>query len=123
MPKHYAPRARLLYFRGPTGAARAVLREAAEGALARGRRVGLLLYREDTTLLGDVAARPGVATEDLGPAADLEGVGRRLFAAMRRLDALGVDTILVRSLPPTGLGLAIDDRLTRAAGGHAVESR
>jgi L-threonylcarbamoyladenylate synthase len=122
MPKHYAPRARLRYFRGPQDAARAALRAAAEASLARGQRVGLLLYREDTTPLGDVAARPGVVTEDLGPAADLEGVGRRLFAAMRRLDALGVDAILVRSLslPATGLGLAIDDRLTRAAGGHAI---
>jgi L-threonylcarbamoyladenylate synthase len=121
--KHYAPRARMRFFRGPPAAAREALLGAAREALARGERVGLLLYREDTPHAAGLEEGAGerVRTEDLGPAGDAAGVGRRLFAAMRRLDATGVDTILARSLPAGGLGLAIDDRLTRAAGGEVVQ--
>ncbi|HEX2035835.1 MAG TPA: L-threonylcarbamoyladenylate synthase, partial [Chloroflexota bacterium] len=45
-PKHYAPRARLLYFSGPPAAAREAMLAAAREALTGGRRVGLLLYHE-----------------------------------------------------------------------------
>ncbi len=38
-----------------------------------------------------------------------------LFAAMRRLDALGLDQIVARPVGNQGLGLAINDRLSRAA--------
>lgn len=139
LEKHYAPRARLLFFSGPPEAARAAMRRAAGEALAAGQRVGLLLCQEDAALFHDLAggvARGGsaepaaggvadgadVIMEDLGPCADLAVVGQRLFDAMRRLDARGADTICARSLPTTGLGLAIDDRLTRAAGGRVVRA-
>ena len=120
--KHYAPRARMRFFRGPPEAAREAMLREAGAALTRGERVGLLLYREDAPHVARLQEGAGerVRTEDLGPAADAPGVGRRLFAAMRRLDAAGVDTILARSLPAGGLGLAIDDRLTRAAGGEVI---
>ena len=39
----------------------------------------------------------------------------RLFSAMRYLDSLDVDLILAELVPNEGLGLAINDRLTRAA--------
>lgn len=156
LEKHYAPRARLLFFSGPPDAARAALRGATHEALAQGQRVGLLLCHEDIPYFSDLAApaaggipvtasdlatpaaggppagdaapedapgAPPLVLEDLGPIDDLALVGQRLFAAMRRLDALGVDTICARSLPTTGLGLAIDDRLTRAAGGRVVRVR
>jgi L-threonylcarbamoyladenylate synthase len=128
MLKHYAPRARLLYVRGEGDGARAALRAAAGAALARGERVGLLLYDEDAALPAALGADPDgtagsagrVLSAALGPAADPAAVARVLFAAMRRLDALGVDVILARSLPESGLGLAIDDRLTRAAGSRVL---
>ena len=98
---------------------------AAGAALARGERVGLLLYDEDAALPAALEAGPDgtagrVLSAALGPAADPAAVARVLFAAMRRLDALGVDVILARSLPESGLGLAIDDRLTRAAGSRVL---
>ncbi len=46
---------------------------------------------------------------------DLREAAARLFAAMRELDALGADTIVAEPLPEEGLGLAINDRLRRAA--------
>jgi L-threonylcarbamoyladenylate synthase len=39
------------------------------------------------------------------------------FAALRRLDASGVPRIYAREIPESGLGMAIMDRLRRAAHG------
>jgi L-threonylcarbamoyladenylate synthase len=51
----------------------------------------------------------------LGSESDLAQVAGRLFAALRNLDAAGCDTIYARALGTSGFGLAILDRLTRAA--------
>jgi L-threonylcarbamoyladenylate synthase len=40
-----------------------------------------------------------------------------LFAALRRLDACGVARIYARTSPESGLGMAMMDRLRRAAHG------
>lgn len=55
------------------------------------------------------------AVEALSPAGDLRQAAAGLFAAMRRLDALGLDAIIADEFPQTGLGLAINDRLRRAS--------
>ena len=53
-------------------------------------------------------------SEVLSPTGDLAEAGMRLFAALRRLDAAGVDAIWAEAVPETGLGRAIMDRLRRA---------
>lgn len=45
----------------------------------------------------------------------LPDVARALFALLRRLDKTGHKTLWVEKAPDAGLGLAINDRLTRAA--------
>jgi L-threonylcarbamoyladenylate synthase len=55
------------------------------------------------------------AVEVLSPAGDLAEAAANLFAAMRRLDAAGLDVILADRFPETGLGHALNDRLRRAA--------
>jgi L-threonylcarbamoyladenylate synthase len=54
--------------------------------------------------------------EILSPTGDLEEAAANLFAALRRLDASGATHIVAESVPDTGLGLGINDRLRRAAG-------
>ena len=44
----------------------------------------------------------------------------RLFAAMRDLDRQKLKLIVAEAVEPKGLGLAIDDRLRRAASGRDV---
>ena len=56
-----------------------------------------------------------VKTEYLSKNGDLHEAACNLFAAMRRLDESGVDIIAALPVPNTGLGLAINDRLRRAA--------
>jgi len=55
--------------------------------------------------------------EILSPTGDLSVAARHLFAAMRRLDAAGLDIIYAELMPEEGLGRAINDRLRRAATG------
>jgi L-threonylcarbamoyladenylate synthase len=58
-------------------------------------------------------------TANLSPGSDLAEAAANLFAALRSLDEqgrrLGLGAIAVMPIPLTGLGLAINDRLQRAA--------
>ena len=114
--QHYAPRARLVLYQGAPSAMLAAMRTEAQQLRATGVRVGLLLAIEDAPRFADA----GFILEAAGPAADLEAVARQLFTALRALDAAGAEVILARDFGAVGLGLAIRDRLTRAAGGHVI---
>jgi L-threonylcarbamoyladenylate synthase len=100
LASHYAPDARLLLVPPPHQAARAAeLR-------AEGRRVGVLAFEAR-------AAIDGATIVDLGTSE--EEAARRLYAAIRELDE-SCDVILAWPPEARGLGLAIADRLRRAAG-------
>ena len=55
------------------------------------------------------------AVEILSPTGDLREAAATLFAKLRRLDAAGLDLILAEPVPEHGLGIAIMDRLRKAA--------
>lgn len=108
LSRHYAPRATLMYL---PGAAAGDVVARAFAAAEGGQRVGLLVADDDV-----VEGRPaGLVLERLGPAGDLDAVASRLFAALRALDGAGVEVIYARGFGSGGAGLAIDDRLRRAA--------
>lgn len=52
---------------------------------------------------------------NLSAAGDLTEAAANLFRHLHALDAMGAETIAVSPIPNTGLGLAINDRLRRAA--------
>jgi L-threonylcarbamoyladenylate synthase len=64
---------------------------------------------------GQLADEPCMARLDLSERGDLMEAATRLFEALRVLDASGATRILVASVPMSGLGEAINDRLARAA--------
>ena len=111
LESHYAPRARLILVLGESPKALEKIARLAEQHLTRGQRVGLLLaddYRAHFQRLDATIVT-------LGPADDLAQIARRLFAGMRELDRAGVDVILAHAFANRDLGLAINDRLTKAA--------
>jgi L-threonylcarbamoyladenylate synthase len=65
--------------------------------------------------LGPELPAGGVARRNLSPSGDLEEAARNLFTMLRELDASGAVRIAVMPIPEIGLGLAIRDRLRRAA--------
>lgn len=112
LARHYAPRATLILFEGESASqVRLRMRSQAEALLADGKRVGALAVDEDVEELGSL----GIQLALLGPATNLEQVAHRLYSAIRELDAAGVEFILARAYGTRGLGLAILDRLRRAA--------
>ena len=52
---------------------------------------------------------------NLSPGADMTEAAANLFAMLRALDKTSAETIAVMPIPETGLGVAINDRLRRAA--------
>ena len=52
---------------------------------------------------------------NLSPSRDLLEAASNLFSMMRALDRLNMETIAVAQIPNSGLGVAINDRLERAA--------
>ena len=61
------------------------------------------------------AAEQSVSIYDLSPRGDLTEAAQQLFALLRLLGDRQYAYVAVERLPETGLGRAINDRLTRAA--------
>lgn len=117
-PKHYAPRAEMVFLQGPAAWTRTTMRELVARYVAAGQRVGVLIAEEDQEALAGLPVESVV----LGPEDDLEGIARRLYEGLRELDGRGLSLILARDFGERGLGLAIRDRLTRAAGGRVIRA-
>ena len=67
---------------------------------------------------------PGAAlTLNLSAGGDLAEAAANLFAMLRALDRPGISRIAVMPIPETGLGLAINDRLRRAAADDGSNGR
>ncbi len=109
--RHYSPRARVILFQGEADAA---VYAAMRAEIARHDRVGVLAAD------AELEAFRGLDIEVARLGATQEEAAARLFAALRSLDERGVDVILARSPAAEGLGLALRDRLLRAAVGHVV---
>jgi L-threonylcarbamoyladenylate synthase len=75
-------------------------------------RVGLLCFSSESSVSDgfDYAAVTSLSIHG-----DLKLVAARLFAALREMDKLELDLIVVDACAPQGIGLAIMDRLRRAA--------
>jgi L-threonylcarbamoyladenylate synthase len=90
LASHYAPKARL----------RLNASEAGDG--------------EALLAFGPAAPSRGFVI-NLSPSGNLQEAAATLFAALRAFDAAGSEAVAVMPIPETGLGVAINDRLRRAA--------
>ncbi|MDX2052412.1 MAG: L-threonylcarbamoyladenylate synthase [Polyangiaceae bacterium] len=105
-PLHYAPRAEVVLLNAST------LTDEAVALSSRGVRVGVLFN--------------GIATRGFPSSVVVyevrggtEGLARELYHALRQLDDAGVDVILACAPELGGLGVAVNDRLAKAAGPRA----
>lgn len=113
---HYAPSVPTFLFEGPTQAVdRAMLAEI-QSRQAQNERVGVLIADEDIPTF----AISGARIYTLGSASEPGQIATNLFAGLRTLEEAGVQSILCRSFTEQGLGLAIRDRLRKAAGGKVI---
>jgi L-threonylcarbamoyladenylate synthase len=119
--RHYAPKARLILVE-PDGAANlsfaALETRLLEQMLALPKeRIGVMLPTElaSMNLSGEIGV---TATFPWGNWSNPEELAHRLFAGLRSLDSLGCTVILCPVPPAQGIGLAIGDRLRKAASRH-----
>lgn len=106
--KHYSPKARVVILKGGgEDYIRYVNAHKREGAAA-------LCFDED-------AAALQVPAVSLGPEEDREEQARRLFDALRTIDQMGATLAYARCPEQTGVGLAVYNRLIRAAAFEVIE--
>ncbi|MDQ2717992.1 MAG: L-threonylcarbamoyladenylate synthase [Chloroflexota bacterium] len=110
---HYAPTVPLLLFEGSGETMRAAMLEEGRRRREQDQRVGVLIADEDSAAFRDC----GAFVRSLGSVAAPEQVAAALFASLREMETAEVEVILCRNFDEHGLGLAIRDRLLRAAGG------
>lgn len=109
--RHYAPRASLVLVEGEAEAQREAFAQAVRAAESAGERLGLMLPDAFESLL---PSTPAIVYQ-WGRWKDEEELAQRLFAGLRWLDASGATIILCPLPPAEGIGVAIRDRLRKAA--------
>lgn len=113
--KHYSPDARMLVYVGSEEKAIERMRIEAHRQHSAGQRVGIMVLDEQAVHFQGSGAQIALM------GATLEMMATNLFGALRDLDAAGVSAILVHAPAQSGIGLAVTDRLLRAAEGHFID--
>lgn len=113
--RHYAPVARVHLVLNRPGVEKRV--EALAGELAKaGRRVAVMAPAESIPLY----TNGQLLLEPMGQVQKPVTIAANLYGLLRKMDHLGVDDIVVQGIEEKGLGLAIMNRLRKAAGGRIV---
>jgi L-threonylcarbamoyladenylate synthase len=112
--RHYAPRAPLFLVKGELGKIVERIVSLAQEARRSGQRVAILASDETAPLYQD-RIQPEVL-QSLGTRADPARAAAHLYASLKVCDRYGVDLILAEAWPEDGLGLALMNRLRKAAG-------
>jgi L-threonylcarbamoyladenylate synthase len=114
--KHYAPKAEVIVVEGDIQAIIKKVKELAERYAHRGLRVGVLATDETAAYYRNYVVK------SLGSRASLETIAKSLFRLLREFDLENVDIIIAEGVPPQGLGLAVMNRLRKAAGYNIVKT-
>lgn len=112
--RHYAPRAELTVVEGEAAAVVREINRLTEEAAAAGKRAGVISADETKDLYrADVV-------HGIGSRAEEETIARHLFGVLRELDDDGVDVIYSESFDTPNMGMAIMNRLLKAAGHRVI---
>ncbi|MBR2796553.1 MAG: threonylcarbamoyl-AMP synthase [Clostridia bacterium] len=112
--RHYAPTGALTIVQGGADAVAGKIRMLYDAALAGGKSPLILALDGHIDAYGDRRC--------LSLGADAEAMARSMFARLRDADALGADAIFSEAIPTDGMGLAVMNRLERAAGFNILEA-
>jgi L-threonylcarbamoyladenylate synthase len=108
-PQHYSPRAKVIVVEDEESQIGDV-QMIALGMIQKGKKVGIISKKEhaDRYTSFDVKV--------LGPANDVKKCAANLFHVLREFDSGKADVIIAEGIPERGLGLAVMNRLRKAAG-------
>ena len=108
--RHYAPHAPVTVVTGRPERSAAFI----QAALQEGE--GVICFEEYASLF------PGHQVQSLGASTDTAQQAHRVFDALRRFDSTDVSHIYAQCPDDRGLGLAVSNRLKKAAGFHIVDA-
>jgi len=116
MYKHYAPGGVLTMVSGSQPNVERCCMAQYQEAKAAGHTVRILAFEEHLDAYRDAE------TICIGRLSEPETVSRKLFAVLRQMDDEGIDVLFSEVLPAEGVGLAIMNRLSRAAGFRTIDA-
>lgn len=105
--RHYAPACPMTLYRGARAAS--VMKSELARLIGEGKKVGVICFDGEETLF------PGAEVRSIGPRENHLVQAQRIFAVLRELDC-GLDRILSVTPDPDGVGLAVYNRMLKAAG-------
>lgn len=112
---HYAPKAQVTVIQGMETSDLSFLNDLVIQGRRKGQRVGLLLTSETAQAYRGNYAKPHYL-EVLGSRRKPEEIANHLFRALRNCDRNRLDLVYAEGVSEEGLGMAIMNRLTKAAG-------
>ena len=112
---HYAPKAPMTIIRGDENKVRRKILELSKKEKDKGLKVGVLTVDENKESYGDYEVISIGSKEDSNQAA------HNLFDALREFDKLMVDVIYAEAISENYLGLAVMNRMKKAAGFNIIE--
>ena len=113
--KHYAPKGQVTLVEGEAEAVVARLQELYRQEAALGRKSCVLCFSEHMDALRDCCPH------DIGSRDDPREIAHRLFNTLRVLDEEGMESVFSEVVPPEGVGLAVMNRLGRAAAFRVIQ--
>ena len=116
MYKHYAPGGMLTMVKGSQPNVEMCCLRLYREAKAAGKRVRILAFEEHMDAYAQAEAL------SIGRLNEPETISHRLFALLREMDEQQIDVLYSEILPAEGLGLAIMNRLSRAAGFRTIDA-
>jgi L-threonylcarbamoyladenylate synthase len=114
--RHYAPEADMVLVEGSLEATIAKVSELVEAYKAEGRRVGVLGTDET------VSKYKADSMKSLGSRSNVAGIAKNLFKLLREFDVEHVDVIVAEGISAEGLGLAVVNRLRKAAAYNIIKA-
>lgn len=112
--RHYSPKAEMVLVSGDSDRVAETINRLVEKNRAKNRKTGVLASSETRALYNaDVVLCPGSRNSP-------ETIAASIYRCLRDFDQLGVDIIFSETFPEEGIGLAIMNRLRKAASGGII---
>lgn len=110
--RHYAPKSKMILYNGEVDNIVSNINIEIEEYLNKGYKVGVMATDEtmDRYVGGEIIS--------MGTRSNRETIAHNLFKVLRDFDELDVDIILGEGVPKSGIGIAIMNRLMKAASGN-----
>lgn len=112
---HYAPNANMIIVKGKVGDIKKKIQELVSENAGKGMKVGVLASDETESYYRDCRVL------SLGSRTDTGIIASNVFEKLREFDKIGVDIIFAEAFDESHMGMAVMNRMKKAAGFNIIE--